>query len=179
MTNTTISGAKKQTAHMAVSLPRAFAAEVTAVADQSGRSTAKQLEHAFRLAQTIEQVLPAATVQALKSGALPPTELLMGLAAVLQAPAESVALKQALDANPVRVHFDRADPSKAYQRQADGTEVEGRVLDNGDFVPSHSKSASTKASKKHEPHQEAPDKAAPEAAKRSRKRAAEAMSVHA
>lgn len=179
MTNTKNSGARKQTAHMAVSLPRAFAAEVTAVAEQSDRSTAKQLEHAFRLAQTVEQILPAATVQALKSGALPPTELLMGLAAVLQAPAESVALKQALDANPVRIHFDRNDPTKAYQRQADGTVVEGRVADNGDFVPSHSKSAFMKASNKHEPHQEAPDKAAPQAAKRPRKRAAEAMPAHA
>lgn len=127
--------AAKEKAHTAVSIPRALAAEVTAVADQAGRSSAKQLEHSFRIAQAIEQILPTATVQALKSGALTGSQLLMGLAAVLEAPAASAALKRAMDANPSRIHVDPHDPTKAFQTNADGSTTVGRLLDNGDFVP--------------------------------------------
>lgn len=124
----------KEKAHTAVSLPRAFAVEVAVMAGLCGRSVAKQLEHSFRIAQAVEQILPSATVHALKSGELPASELLMGLAAVLQAPGKSWALAQALQANPSRIHFDGNDPAKACLTRADGSIVEGRILEDGSFV---------------------------------------------
>lgn len=150
MSNTIKQGAVKEKGHTAVSLPRALAAEVTAAADLSGRSAAKQLEHAFRIAQAIEQLLPTATVHVLKSGALPVSQLLVGLAAVLKAPAESTALAEAMEQNPLQIHFDRNDPTIAYQQQADGKLIEGRLMENGDFVPNlHPESASSRESVHH------------------------------
>ncbi len=120
--------------HTAVSLPRGLAAEVNAAADLSGRSPAKQLEHSFRIAQAIEQLLPTSQVHALKAGALPASQLLAGLAAVLESPSQSTAIAQIIKENPTRISFDSKDPSKATLVKQDGSVVQGRLLENGDFV---------------------------------------------
>lgn len=70
-----------------------------------------------------------------KLGALPASQLLAGLAAVLANPQQSTVLSQVMAANPSRIHFDAKDPSKAMLTQADGSKVEGRILENGEFVP--------------------------------------------
>ena len=135
MPNTKKQDAAKEKGHTAVSLPRVLAAEVNMAASMSGRSAAKELEHSFRVSQAVEQILPSATVHALKTGALPASQLLAGLAAVLAKPQKSTALTQVMAANPSRIHFDAKDPNKATLTQADGTKVEGRILENGEFVP--------------------------------------------
>lgn len=164
MSKNNVQGATQGKGHTAVSLPRTLAAEVTAAADLSGRSAAKQLEHAFRIAQAIEKILPTATVHALKFGALPASQLLAGLAAVLEAPAESIALRKAIEANPSRIHFDSEDPHKAYLRQADGTTVEGRLMENGDFVPTLSLQSASSHESAHDVPKKRPAKASTKAA---------------
>ncbi|WP_139222995.1 hypothetical protein [Paracidovorax wautersii] len=159
--------AVKEKAHTAVSLPRALAAEVNAVADQAGRSSAKQLEHSFRIAQAIEQILPTATVQALKGGALNGAQLLAGLAAVLEAPAASAALKRAMDANPSRIHVDPRDPTRAIQTNADGTTTVGRLLENGDFAPDPSSQPAPKKGRASHVTEDQPGKTAKIQAKSS------------
>lgn len=165
-------GAHKEKGHTAVSLPRALAAEVTAAADLSGRSAARQLEHAFRIAQAIEQLLPTATVHALKSGALPASQLLAGLAAVMKAPAESAALHRVIEANPSRIHFDPTDPSKATLTQPDGTRVEGRLLENGEFVPGLV-SQPVSSERSHDAAQKRPLKSTPKPSGRSTRKVLE------
>lgn len=125
----------KEKGHTAVSLPRALAAQLSAASELSGRSAAKQIEHALRIAQAIEALLPASSVNELKQGLYPANQLLVGLAAVLSDLSKSTALARIKEQNPSRIQFDPNDPTKAFLRKPDGSVVEGKILDNGDFIP--------------------------------------------
>ena len=85
--------------------------------------------------KAIEAFLPASSVNELKQGLYPANQLLVGLAAVLGDLSKSTALARIKEQNPSRIHFDPNDPTKAFCTQPDGSVVEGRLLDNGDFVP--------------------------------------------
>lgn len=139
MSHANLKAESKERGHTAVSLPRALAAQLSAVSELSGRSAAKQIEHALRLAQAIEKILPASTVNELKQGLYPTNQLLVGLATVLSDFSKSTALARIKEENPSRIHFDPTDHTKAFWTKPDGSVVEGRILDNGDFVPDPSK----------------------------------------
>lgn len=135
MENTIPKQKTKEKGHTAVSLPRALAAQLSAASELSGRSAAKQIEHALRIAQAIESILPTSSVNELKQGLYPANQLLVGLAAVLGDLSNSTALDRIKEQNPSRIHFDPNDITKAFLTKPDGSVVEGRLLDNGDFVP--------------------------------------------
>ncbi|MDD2610660.1 MAG: hypothetical protein PHX60_13425 [Giesbergeria sp.] len=162
MSNVNIKVESKEKGHTAVSLPRTLAAQLSAASELSGRSAAKQIEHALRIAQAVEAFLPASSVNELKKGLYPANQLLVGLAAVLSDLSKSTALARIKEQNPSRIHFDPNDPTKAFCTQPDGSVVEGRLLDNGDFVPDPFQPQSDKEPK----HGKKPEKKSIEIVKR-------------
>lgn len=122
-------------AYKQISFGRDFVAEVTLAANAADRSAAKHIEHCFRLAQAIEQILPSSTVQALKAGDMPAPELLVGLATVLANPGQSTAMRAIMKANQVRFSQDPADPDGVIRCNADGSATQGRLESQGRLVP--------------------------------------------
>ena len=118
-----------------ISFSRDFVTEVTLQANAADRSAAKHIEHCFRIAQAIEQILPSGAVQALKAGEKPAAELLAGLAAVLANPGQATATRGIMEANPTRISQDPADPDVFIRTNADGSTERGQLDDRGVFVP--------------------------------------------
>ena len=136
MQNTT----KRETAFKQVSLAVSFLNEVNVSADTAGRSTAKELEHSFRICQALEHVLPSKSLNALKTGQLPAREMLLGLLTVLDNPATASSLERVKTENPVRISLNPDNPSEYIRYNADGSTDIG-VFDQvtGGFIPNQPK----------------------------------------
>lgn len=132
---TTSTHVARKAAFRQVSLPVDLLAAVNTAAEASGRSAAKELEHAFRIAQVLENVIPAQSLLSIKQGVMPAREMLEAMLAYLGSPAAQTALARVVAANPSRIARDPNNPSQRIRINADGTKEVGVLDDEGGFTP--------------------------------------------
>ena len=125
-----------QRKHTAVSLPTELMDLIRKDADASNRSMAKQIEHYMQIANTVETILPVATVNDVKAKKYSARELLLGLVKTLEEGVHTTeAYKRIVKENPRRVHFDSNDHTVAYLTDdTKGTVTKGRLTEQGDFI---------------------------------------------
>lgn len=111
-----------------IRLPRALLQEVAASAQAAGRSLEDHLVQICRTGLAVEAMLPSG------AAGLRPQDLMSGLVAVLKDPKGSPALREVLRRNPVRTSVDPHNPQRAWMTCADGSVVQGRLMDGGEFV---------------------------------------------
>lgn len=114
-----------------ISLPSDLVDEITKAAELADRSVPKQIEHSFKIARAIEQVLPEGMINAIKTTPVSGPEVLQGLVNTLVNPDYSAAIAK----NGHRISVDPSDASKHIKTYPDGHKERGCLTPLGEFVP--------------------------------------------
>ncbi len=117
-----------------VSLSSEFAALVRSQAEAADRSSAAQLEHWAKLARAIETVIPAASVNELKSGT-DAGEVLSRVGTFLLNQNTSSLKSRLAAARSPRFGVDESDPEIVIRFDPDGSQTRGAFDAGGNFIP--------------------------------------------
>lgn len=123
-----------------ISLPSELVDEITKAADLADRSVPKQIEHCFKVARAVEQVLPEVSINTIKASPASGRDILKGLINTLLNPDYTAIIEK----NGYRISIDPSDQSKHIKTYPDGSKERGYLDHSGNFIAVEKPSATNR-----------------------------------